>query len=44
MMCANYDALKIEVELLDQAGADIFHIDITNQILNFENLLLLYIK
>lgn len=28
MMCANYDSLKEEVKLLDEAGADIFHIDI----------------
>jgi ribulose-phosphate 3-epimerase len=28
MMCANYDFLKTEVQILDQAGADIFHIDI----------------
>lgn len=28
MMCANYDNLKEEVEVLSEAGADIFHIDI----------------
>ena len=28
MMCANFDCLRDEVEALDQAGADIFHIDI----------------
>lgn len=28
MMCANFDCLKAEVETLDQAGTDIFHIDI----------------
>lgn len=28
MMCANYDALKKEVINLDEAGSDIFHIDI----------------
>lgn len=27
MMCANFGNLKNEVELLDKAGADIFHID-----------------
>lgn len=28
MMCANFDCLKEEVETLDQAGSDIFHLDI----------------
>ena len=28
MMCADFDCLKAEVEALDQAGADLFHIDI----------------
>ncbi len=28
MMCANYDSLKEEVIRLDEAGSDIFHIDI----------------
>lgn len=28
MMCANFDNLKEEVKLLDEAGADIFHCDI----------------
>ncbi len=28
MMCANYDCLKTEVEILDKAGTDIFHVDI----------------
>lgn len=28
MMCAEYDALKDEVKRLDEAGADIFHIDV----------------
>ncbi len=28
MMCADYSCLQKEVEALDQAGADIFHIDI----------------
>lgn len=28
MMCANYETLKEEVQNLDQAGADVFHIDV----------------
>lgn len=28
MMCANFDCLQKEVELLEKAGTDIFHIDI----------------
>lgn len=28
MMCANFSNLQKEVELLDEAGADVFHIDI----------------
>lgn len=28
IMCANLDHIKDEIELLDQAGADIFHLDI----------------